>query len=112
MKITLSERFQKFIQPRADGCHIWMGAIQGAYGVISIDGKLKLAHRVAVSLDNRKVPDDMCVRHICKTKTCVNPEHLQVGTLKENQADRHRDGTASRRRLWDATQKNEITPAI
>tara|TARA_R110000868_G_scaffold295864_1_gene556149 strand:+ start:9 stop:389 length:381 start_codon:yes stop_codon:yes gene_type:complete len=106
MKITLGERFQKFVQPRADGCQIWMGALQGAYGVISIDGKLKLAHRVAVKLDGRKLPDDLCVRHICKTKSCVNPEHLQVGTLKENQADRHRDGTSNRKKLWIKPSEN------
>ena len=106
MKITLSERFQKFIQHRADGCWEFMGAKQGAYGVISIDGKLNLAHRVAVKLDGRKLPDDMCVRHLCKLKTCVNPAHLQIGTLKENQADRHIDGTASRKRLWVKPSEN------
>jgi len=101
MKITLQERFENFVQPRDDGCWYWMGAKQGAYGVISIAGKNQLAHRVSLKIyNNEDVPADLCVRHKCRTKTCVNPAHLETGTRAQNQADRVRDGTAGGRRLW------------
>ena len=115
MKITLQERFEKFVEITPGGCHIWRGACQGTYPVISVGGKLKLAHRIAMEIYGDGTPDDMCVRHKCKQKRCVNVDHLQVGTLAQNQADRIRDGTASRKRLWEKPQNliQEIqTPGI
>lgn len=34
------------------------------------------------------IPEGMQVRHLCHNKLCINPEHLEVGTAKQNAQDR------------------------
>lgn len=64
-------------------CIEWTGAINSSgYGITWKDGKTCYAHRVAVS-----APDDSVVLHICDNKICVNPEHLILGSHKENSED-------------------------
>jgi hypothetical protein len=41
------------------------------------------------------VPPKLIVRHKCQRKLCCNPEHLELGTSKQNALDRKRDGTQS-----------------
>ena len=80
----------------ANGCDLWTGGA-GMYGIFRLRDKTIMAHRVAVLIDGREIPEGMVVRHGhgCST-LCVNPAHLTVGTLSENQADRLRDGTSHR----------------
>ncbi len=39
------------------------------------------------------VPNNQVVRHKCKFKNCINPDHLEIGTSEDNANDKHRDGT-------------------
>lgn len=43
-----------------------------------------LAHRLAVHLDGRDVPEDMVVDHLCRNRKCVRPDHLDIVTPVEN----------------------------
>jgi DNA-binding transcriptional regulator YiaG len=63
------------------------------YGQLTIDGKTYPAHRIAYELWNEPIPNGLVVRHKCKNRHCVNPEHLETGTSKENANDKIRDGT-------------------
>ena len=64
-------------------CIEWTGAVSACgYGVTWHNGKMELAHRVAAGLPEGKV-----VRHTCDNPLCVNPDHLLVGTHKENTQD-------------------------
>ena len=45
------------------------------------------AHRFSYVLHNGPVPEDMVVMHLCDTPLCVNPEHLRLGTQKDNLQD-------------------------
>lgn len=71
----------------------WMGYLtQGGYGGMSIQiGQHKhtktTAHRVAYELHYGKIPEGKIVMHKCDNPKCVNWEHLQVGTPKENTED-------------------------
>lgn len=72
----------------ADVCWNWTGCKNPAgYGVITADGKLKLAHRVTYELHKGEIPENLIVRHICDNSSCCNPNHLELGTLKQNQED-------------------------
>lgn len=70
---------------QADGCLIFTGCIstQG-YGSISVDGKMRSAHIVSYELVHGPVPFGYELDHLCNRKVCINPEHLEPVTHKEN----------------------------
>jgi len=72
------------------GCWQWNGYTNGTksiYGAIYIDGKLVKAHRYSYKIYHGNIPAGLIVRHICDHTTCVNPQHLVLGTHKQNTAD-------------------------
>lgn len=74
-------------------CMIWTGAVfKSGYGRVNSERKQRRAHRVAWELVNGIIPDGLCVCHHCDTPLCVNPEHLFLGTKKENNDDRDAKG--------------------
>lgn len=72
------------------GCWIWQGAVKGssrysgAYGSIKWNGKGALAHRVVYELVKGEIPKGMFLDHTCSVKLCVNPDHLEPVTHREN----------------------------
>lgn len=56
------------------------------------------AHILSYLLYKGDVPDGLVVRHSCDDPTCVNPEHLLLGTAKENSQDMVRRGRATKSR--------------
>lgn len=63
-------------------CWIWTGAtLKGGYGVYSGT----TAHRFSYQIVNGKIENKkMHVDHLCRVRNCVNPEHLELVTAKEN----------------------------
>ena len=68
------------------GCRLWAGAIGSTgYGrVRGPDGKMAYAHRVAYELANGSVPAGLCLDHLCRQRSCCNPDHLEPVTVAEN----------------------------
>ena len=80
----------------ADECWMWTGNVHTVgYGKFSAKGKTVYAHRYAVYLTQGIVlTSDQFVMHSCDVQLCVNPEHLSIGTPKDNTHDMIRKGRA------------------
>lgn len=83
------ERFWDKVMPEPNsGCWFWMGAVRRRYGTLSVSGRMEAAHRVSYSLFIGPIPEGLYVCHSCDEPLCVNPDHLWVGTCRDNAQDR------------------------
>lgn len=91
-QIPLSTRFWAKVA-KTESCWIWTGAkISSGYGSIGKGGssrKTLLAHRVSYEIHFGDIPEGLVIDHICHKRSCVNPEHLQAVTQKQNGENRH-----------------------
>lgn len=78
-----------------DKCWVWQGASKGnGYGNVRLGTKNITAHRYAYAIFVGDVPDDMDVCHTCDNRFCVNPDHLFLGSRKDNMMDCKEKGRA------------------
>jgi hypothetical protein len=84
-----SNFLKKFIQTSSNDCWGWTGAKfkKNGYGAFGINYKMKLAHRVSYEIFIEQIPTDLCVLHKCDNPLCVNPNHLFLGTHRDNMQD-------------------------
>jgi hypothetical protein len=68
------------------------------------------AHRVSAALYLAPVPLELIVMHKCDNPSCVNPNHLHIGTHLENEQDKDKKG---RRRIWNTLlNKDQVTTIL
>ncbi len=78
---------------QVDHCLVWTGCKdKDGYGLTSISGKKMPAHRAMMLLLGKDVGSDY-VLHTCSNRDCINPEHLYIGTQKQNVQDQIDAGT-------------------
>ncbi len=79
------------------GCLLWEGCVnEHGYGTATVEGRQRRAHRISYALHRGTVPAGLHVLHKCDVPSCVNPDHLFLGTHLDNMADRGRKGRAAR----------------
>lgn len=91
------------------GCWLWISHVgKTGYGAFGMNSIVMLAHRASWILFRGPIPDGLYVCHKCDVPICINPNHLFVGTAKENMRDASNKG---RIRLpiesWSSSEKHQ-----
>lgn len=91
------ERFMDLILKNAGtGCWEWnSGKDASGYGMFHFNSRCHRAHRASWILHKGPIPVGMIVCHKCDNTKCVNPDHLFIGTYKDNMDDCVNKGRSS-----------------
>lgn len=82
--LRLPQRFWAKVQ-KTDTCWLWRGArTRNGYGMLSVNQRATYAHRISYELHKDAIPVGMELDHLCRVRHCVNPDHLEPVTHREN----------------------------
>ena len=85
--LNWQERFWGHVN-KTDDCWEWTSALDNdGYGIIQLTQPSRVnrkAHRISYELSIGSIPEGMTIDHLCRNKKCVNPEHLEAVTAREN----------------------------
>ena len=82
---TLPHSLRRNMEPGDDGCWLWARSkSRDGYGWASLDDKTHQAHRLIYRLLKGDPPEGMHLDHLCRVRHCVNPDHLEPVTPREN----------------------------
>lgn len=113
MPKSLLERFhENIVRIPESGCWIWMGFTNPkGYGLLTVNSKNKFSHRLSWELHNGTIDSGLLVCHRCDIPPCVNPDHLFLGTPKDNAQDMIKKGRrATSKRRTHCFRSHELTP--
>jgi len=91
----LSDRLLEAVEFDTNGgCWLWTRSLKTGYGHLSVVGRKRTvrAHRASWLAFRGPVPSGLCVLHRCDIRECINPDHLFLGTVADNNADKEAKG--------------------
>jgi hypothetical protein len=95
------ERFWNKVD-KTSSCWVWTGCKREGYGRFRLNGKIRCAHRLSWEMHHKKeIPNGLCVCHTCDNPSCVNPDHLWLGTKKQNNKDKQSKGRSTKGRSYN-----------
>lgn len=81
---TDKERFFEKVE-KTDTCWLWKASIRGGgYGQFFWNRKIGEAHRFSYELVKGEIAEGLDIDHLCRVRNCVNPNHLEAVTRREN----------------------------
>jgi len=84
---------------KTDSCWLWRGyRDRNGYGQLTINKQTRKSHRVSWEIFRGPIPADKCVLHKCDVGSCINPDHLYLGTKADN--------------TRDALERNRLRPPV
>lgn len=103
---------QDNIQPEPmSGCWLWEGTVsRTGYAMTSGRKGSNLVHRVMYEQRYGPIPVGLTLDHLCRVRSCVNPDHLEAVTMREN-CLRGVGITARQARQTHCKQGHELTPS-
>ena len=114
---SISDRFWPKVE-KTETCWRWKGASGNrGYGMFAmkLNGRWMpmSPHRVSYLLTKGAIPKGLYVLHLCDNPSCVNPDHLRLGTQQENMNDfwmrGHRGGKGVRRNVCEKNPHAKLT---
>ena len=82
------DRFKSYVEVNKDnGCWEWNGTLRKGYGRFYLKGSWLTSHRVSWMIYKGPIPKNLLVLHKCDNPCCTNPEHLFLGTQRDNVLD-------------------------
>ena len=87
-RVPETERFMSHVAKAESGCWLWTAfKMPSGYGNFRTSDGHRLAHRAAYRIFCGELVDGMDVMHSCDNPSCVNPEHLSLGSRTDNMRD-------------------------
>lgn len=84
-RMSIEDRFWSKVEKQFCGCWLWHGTMfSTGYGSFKANGQIKVAHRLSYQFLKGEIPEGLQLDHLCRVRKCVNPEHLEPVTRKEN----------------------------
>lgn len=83
---NVRDRFFQNILMNDEGDWVWIGKGKnhGGYASFSYKHKNYWAHRFSYEMLKEKIPQNLTLDHLCRNTSCVNPNHLEPVTIREN----------------------------
>lgn len=81
----LLDRIAAKFEVDENGCWTWIASRNpNGYGQIAVDQRQRGAHRVTYELVVEDIPGGHDIDHLCRNRACINPDHLEPVTRREN----------------------------